>query len=276
MKVLITGHLGFIGNKVYKKCLKLGWQVKGIDLKENRNILYINSYKDIIEFKPEIIFHLAAQPRVKFSVEYPSEALSNNVLGTSTVLEFARNNNVKRVIFSSSSSIYGNNNYPISPYGLHKLMSEMECRFYSEHFGVDTASLRYFNVYSEDQQVSDAYPTVIAAWMKNIRENEKLIVYGDGRHTRDYIHVDDIVEANIFAAIQKENFNGEFFDIGRGENFSLSFIKDFILNKNKNIVFEHLEQKREDPLSTLADINKLKILGWEAKINFKDGIEKCF
>jgi UDP-glucose 4-epimerase len=267
--------MGYIGTKVFNKCKEIGWQVKGIDLKDDKNILDINCYNNIINFKPEIIFHLAAKPRIQFSIEHPSDSLLNNVTGTSRVLEFAKNNGVRRVIFSSSSSIYGNNGSPISPYALHKLMSEMECKFYAEHFGVDTVSLRYFNVYSEDQQVTDAYPTVIAAWMQNIRENKNLLVYGSGKHTRDYIHVDDVVSANIFAATQIDNFNGEYFDVGRGENYSLNYIKEYIISKH-NTVFEHLKEKKSDPIYTLANIDKLNKLGWKAKINFEDGVKKCF
>jgi len=275
MKVLVTGHKGYIGQKVYDKCLKLGFDTLGIDLKEGKDILHINSMKEFSEFKPDIIFHLAANPRIQYSIDAPYNALTNNVGGTSSILQFARTNKVKRVVFSSSSSIHGNSGEPISPYGLHKQMSEMECKFYSKHFGVDTVCLRYFNVYSEDQKVSDIYPTVIAAWMEKIRNNQPLIVYGSGKHTRDYIHVDDVVESNIFAATYIDNFNGNHYDVGRGENYSLNYIKDFILSK-RDVQFMHLEEKKSDPLFTLANIKELDRLGWKAKINFADGIKKCF
>jgi len=163
MKVLITGHKGYIGSKLHKKCLELGWEVIGVDLKEgNRDINYISHYKDCVDFKPDIIFHMAAMPAVQYSVEHPAETLYHNVLGTSNVLQFAKNNGVKRVVFSSSSAIYGNSGFPVSPYGLHKLQSEMECRLYSEFYGLDTVCLRYFNVYSQDQIPTSSYPTVVA------------------------------------------------------------------------------------------------------------------
>lgn len=275
MKVLVTGHLGYIGKKVYDRCIQNGWQTIGIDLKEGNDILNIMYNKQLNEFKPDVIFHLAAKPRIQYSIDYPSDALSNNVLGTSRILEYARKQKVKRVVFSSSSSVHGDSGFPISPYALHKLMSEMECKFYSDHFGVDTVSLRYFNVYSEDQQVTDAYPTVIAAWMNKIKEKNNLIVYGDGIHTRDYIHVDDVVGANLFAALYEGKFDGQWFDVGRGENYSLNYIIEFIKSKHR-VEFEYLPAKPADPLLTLAKINKLKDLGWYAKIDFENGIKKCF
>ena len=275
MKVLVTGHLGYIGKKVYDRCIQNGWQTIGIDLKEGNDILNIMYNKQLNEFKPDVIFHLAAKPRIQYSIDYPSDALSNNVLGTSRILEYARKQKVKRVVFSSSSSVHGDSGFPISPYALHKLMSEMECKFYSDHFGVDTVSLRYFNVYSEDQQVTDAYPTVIAAWMNKIKEKNNLIVYGDGIHTRDYIHVDDVVSANLFAALYEGKFDGQWFDVGRGENYSLNYIIEFIKSKHR-VEFEYLPAKPADPLLTLAKINKLKDLGWYAKIDFENGIKKCF
>ena len=185
MRVLVTGHKGYIGSKIFNKCKNLGYDVLGIDLKEdNKDILNIFSYKKYIEFKPEIIFHLAANPRIQYTIDNPSKSLMNNVYGTSVMLEYANSSKTKRFVFSSSSSIYGNGDFPVSPYGLHKLQSELECRLYSQYYGLDTVSLRYFNVFSEDQIVTDAYPTVIAAWMQKIREQKNLIVYGKGNHTQ--------------------------------------------------------------------------------------------
>ena len=125
MKVLVTGHLGYIGKKVYNKCIDNGWQTIGVDLKNGEDILNLLLDEDLKNYHPDIIFHLAAKPRIQYSIDYPSDALCNNVLGTSRVLEYARRQNVKRVVFSSSSSVHGDNGYPISPYALHKLVSEM-------------------------------------------------------------------------------------------------------------------------------------------------------
>lgn len=276
MKVIITSYKGYIGSKLYKKCLELGWEAIGVDLKENnRDINYISHYKDCVELKPDIIFHMAAMPAVQYSVEHPAETLYHNVLGTSNVLQFAKNNGIKRVVFSSSSAIYGNNGFPVSPYGLHKLQSEMECRLYSELYGLDIVCLRYFNVYSPDQIPTTSYPTVIAAWMQRMKEGKELIVYGDGSHVRDYIHVDDIIACNLFAAKFEGSFSGSCYDVGTGLNYSLNYIKNFIKQRH-NVPFQHLEARKSDALSTRANTDPLLKIGWKAQITFNDGLKGCF
>lgn len=277
MRVLVTGHKGYIGSKVYTECLNLGWEVKGCDLKEDKmDIAYLPYQEEYLSFKPDIIFHLAANPRVQKSVETPSEVAYTNVYGTSCVLEYAKLVGAKRVIFSSSSAIYGNGNGPVSPYGLHKLQNELECKLYSDIFGIDTVCLRYFNVYSEDQQPSDVYPTVISAWMDRLRKGSQLVVYGDGSHRRDYIHVYDIVACNLFAAKYEGVFGGAHYDVGTGINYDLNYIKSFILEKYPSIYFQHLAARPTDALSTLADTKNLNNLGWSAKIDFLTGLESCF
>ncbi len=276
MKILVTGHKGYIGTKVLDRCIKDGYIVKGIDIKEGRDIVKILDYEEYINFKPDIIFHLAANPRVQYSVENPVDTSYHNVLGTAAILQYAKLCGTKRVIFSSSSAIYGNGEGPVNPYGLHKLQSELECRMYSQMFGVDTVCLRYFNVYSEDQKVSDVYPTVISAWMQSIRGGKDLIVYGQGNHKRDYIHVDDIVECNMFASRYYGNFWGAHFDVGTGVNYDLNYIKNYIQENLENINFNHLPARPTDALSTLADTKSLNNIGWSAKINFLDGLQKCF
>jgi UDP-glucose 4-epimerase len=279
MRVLVTGHKGYIGSKVYKRCQELGYEVRGVDLKnqhDKRNILDFKYHEDLERYKPEIIFHLAANPRVQQSVELPSDVSKTNVLGTACVLEFARKVGCKRVVFSSSSAIYGNGDGPVSPYGLHKLQSELECKLYSQMFGVDTVCLRYFNVYSEDQKPSDVYPTVISAWMQRLREGRELTVYGEGQHRRDYIHVDDIVDCNLFAANYYGNFHGSYYDVGTGKNYDLNFIKNYILQNVGDVKFNHLPTRPTDALSTLSDTKNLNNMGWSAKIDFLDGLQKCF
>ena len=276
MKVLVTGHKGYIGSKLYQKCLDLGHEVIGIDLKEGNNILDILNEKFYLSYKPEIIFHLAANPRVQQSVETPSAIAKTNVLGTSVMLEYAKKVGARRFVLSSSSAIYGNGSGPVNPYGLHKLQNELECELYSRMFGVDTVCLRYFNVYSEDQKPSDVYPTVISAWMQRLREGRELLVYGDGRHKRDYIHVDDIVDCNLFAANYYGNFWGSVYDVGTGVNYDLNYIKNYILEILECVTFNHLPERSTDALSTLANTKNLNNIGWSAKIDFLNGIQKCF
>tara|TARA_R110000824_G_scaffold43928_5_gene128196 strand:- start:9812 stop:10660 length:849 start_codon:yes stop_codon:yes gene_type:complete len=275
MKCLVTGHKGYIGSALFKKLQNLGYNVRGIDLKEGKDIL--KNLAEYESFNPDYIFHLAAFPRVQFSVENPSYTLEQNVLGTSRILEFAHKVKAKRVIFSSSSAVYGDDGGPSSPYGLHKLMSESECKLYSELYGVDTVCLRYFNVYSKNQPTDGSYSTVIAAWSENLKNGSPLRIDGTGEQRRDFIHLDDIVDANIFCMKYKNSFTGNFFDVGIGENYSLNFIKKFLIREmTSDIEFYTAPPRPGDTKETLAMPQSLIEIGWKAKINFKDGLVRCF
>jgi len=280
--ILVTGHKGYIGSKLFDKLKTLGYNVCGIDLsagrpEENGDIrrdLY--SYNKVwFKQEPEVIFHLAAQPSVQWSVDNPSEALSHNVLGTSRVLEFAKEVNCRRVIFASSAAVYGDKGTPNSPYGLHKLISEQECRLYSQLYDLDTVCLRYYNVYSKDQKYGGAYSTVISAWMEMIRQNKSLRIDGDGSQTRDFVHVDDIIDANIFCMNHEEKFNGEFFDVGTGTETSLNKVKTEI-EKIKSVQWEIAPSRKGDVKNSIANIEKLKERGWTAQISIEEGLKRCF
>tara|TARA_R100001510_G_C7594658_1_gene163220 strand:- start:3 stop:923 length:921 start_codon:yes stop_codon:yes gene_type:complete len=283
-RCLVTGHKGYIGTKLYNRLKEQGHEVLGIDLQEGHDInddldhgLDGESFHpQYFDFKPEYIFHMACIPRVLYSVEKPVETMKNNVISTTNVLNFARKVGAKRVIFSSSSSVLGNGNGPVSPYALQKLISELECKLYSELYNVDTVSLRYFNVYSEDQTVDHAYATAIANWMHHIKGDIKPFVNGDGEHRRDMVHVDDVVSANIFVANYGKDFNGKVFDVGTGDNISLNEIVEIIHNSFPDVEFDYFDARAGDVLMTKAIIEPLKELGWTAKIQIRDGIENCF
>tara|TARA_B000000609_G_C24105736_1_gene310963 strand:- start:12 stop:896 length:885 start_codon:yes stop_codon:yes gene_type:complete len=285
-KCLVTGHCGYIGSKVYRKLKELGHEVMGIDLAENHNILYdLKEYESpmrgkfnphYFNFKPEYIFHLACFPRVAYSVDNPTLTMENNIMTTSHVLNFAKHVGAKRVIYSSSSSVIGNGNGPASPYALQKLVSEMECKLYSNLYGVDTVSLRYFNVYSEDQEVNGPYSTAIANWMDNIKNNKVPFITGTGEQSRDMLHVSDAVRANIFAMQREENFNGESYDVGTGSNISLNEIKKIIQTHFPDVKFEYIEERKGDVMHTCADISKMKSLGWTTNTEIRQGINNCF
>tara|TARA_R110002033_G_scaffold65320_10_gene116366 strand:+ start:42 stop:860 length:819 start_codon:yes stop_codon:yes gene_type:complete len=267
-KILVTGYKGFIGSHLYSALPED--QRIGIDLKDGEDI--IDQLPDV---QVDMVFHLAAQPRVGYSVENPSYTLKHNVLGTSRVLEWAKGHGAKRVVFSSSSAIYGTGTGPSSPYGLHKLMSEQECKLYSELYGVDTVCLRYFNAYAEDQEYGGAYSTVISAWMELIRQNKPLRIDGDGEQTRDYVHVDDIVSVNLFCANHEGRFNGACFDVGTGEAISLNSIKEFVEERYK-VKWQQSPEREGDVKHTLANIEPLKNIGWKANIKISEGLERCF
>ena len=240
MKILVTGHKGYIGSHLFSRLKNSGYDTHGIDLKDSEDIMYCLPDETF-----DYVFHMAACPRVGFSVEKPTYTLRQNVLVTSKILEWAKDHNVKRVIFSSSSAIMGDGDgQPKSPYGLHKLMSEMECKLFSQLYELDTVCLRYFNAYSEDQPFGGTYSTAICAWMEMIRQNKPLRIDGDGEQTRDLVHVEDIVSANIFCMNHNENFSGKFFNVGSGTSVTMNYIKDFI-DENYNVEWNHAPPDRD-------------------------------
>jgi UDP-glucose 4-epimerase len=271
MKLLVTGHKGYIGSKIFKKLKDSGHDVTGIDLKDGEDILHCLPSETF-----DCVFHLAACPRVGYSVEHPSYTMKQNVQTTSVLLEWANKFSIKRVVFSSSSAVMGNGDgVPKSPYGLHKLINELECRLYFQLYGLDTVCLRYFNAYSEDQQYGGSYSTAICAWMEMIRLGKPLRLDGDGEQTRDLVHVEDIADANIFCMNHKGTFGGKWFNVGSGKSVPLNYIKNFI-DKHHDIEWNHAPPRKGDVRHTSADISGLKGLGWEPKISIEEGLARCF
>jgi len=268
--ILVTGHRGYIGSRLYSKLQADGHEVIGIDLKEGTDILHT-----LPETGVTTVFHLAAFPSVAYSVESPSYTLMHNVLGTSRLLEWSKKHKVKRFIFSSSAAIYGNDGTLGSPYALHKLMSEKECKLYSDLYNMDTVCLRYFNVYSEDQGYGGPYSTVIAAWMESLRNNLPLTLEGDGSQTRDFVYLDDIVDANVFCMNHKHSFDGEAYDIASGKTISLKAIKKYI-DSRYTIAWNTLPPREGDVKHVTPNFNKIKTLGWHAKTSIDQGLKKCF
>lgn len=283
-RCLVTGYKGYIGSKLYKELINQGHEVIGIDLQDGHDInkdlhhgLDKNSFHPAYyNFKPEYIFHLAYIPRVAYSVENPVETTENNILCTTNVLNFAKSVGAKRVIFSSSSSVVGDGEGPVSPYALQKLYDEMQCRLWSKIYGLDTVCLRYFNVYSENQQAKTAYATAIANWMHHIRDDKMPFLNGDGENRRDMLHVTDAVSANIFAMKYDGLFSGKSYDVGTGENISLNEIIEIIHKYFPEVKFEKRPPRKGDVLLTRAKTSDLKKLGWQTKIKINDGINSCF
>lgn len=273
---LVTGQKGYIGQDLYGRLVGLGHDVVGIDLKDGPQFDILEGLESLEKYDFDYIFHLACIPRVVYSVEQPVHTMMNNVLSTSIVLDFAKRKNVKRVIYSGSSSVVGNGDGPASPYALQKLTSELETKLYSDLYGIDTVSLRYFNVYSPDQKADSPYATAVANWMRFIREGKNPFITGDGEQRRDMAHKTDVVSANIFAMEYEGSFGGKHFDVGTGENISLNEMKDIVNTHFPEIKFDYVEDRAGDVLVTKANMQPLKDLGWEPKVQIKSGISRCF
>ena len=266
MKILITGHKGYIGKKLFEQLNNSSNIVDGIDLKDGKNII-----DNLPDCQYDFVFHLAAFPSVQYSVESPSDTFRNNAYGTSILLEWAKSHNVKRVIFSSSAAA----DCIKSPYGLQKYISEKECNLYSQLYGLDTVSLRYYNVYSEDQKYGGPYSTVISAWMHMIREGKPLQIDGDGEQTRDFVHVEDIVSANIFCMNHQKNFAGEVFDVASGTPCSLNAIKK-VIDSNYKVQWHKRPARKGDIKHSHSEISGLLSIGWSPSISIDDGLQRCF
>jgi len=271
MRILVTGHRGYIGSHLYNKLKEeKDYEVVGIDLKEGDDILYCLPDKNF-----DCVFHLAALPRVEYSVENPFYTMKQNVLVTSKLLEWSKNHDVKTFIFSSSSAIYGEDSSPKSPYGLHKLISEMECSLYQDLFDIKCVCLRYFNVYSADQEYGGSYSTVVSAWMQMIKEGSPLKIDGDGEQTRDFIHVNDIVSANIWCMQNIGKINNLWYDVGYGETCNLNDIRGIVDNYNQ-VEWVYAPERRGDIRHTEIGVQRLQITGWIPKTDLYTGLRECF
>ncbi|MEK6922565.1 MAG: NAD-dependent epimerase/dehydratase family protein [Nanoarchaeota archaeon] len=306
MNVLVTGGAGFIGSHLVDKLLEQNQKVIVIDdfslgkeenLEQHNNNQNLTIYKKSIcedltnifkENKIETVFHVAALPRVQFSIQNPIETHNANVNGTINLLNLCKKFNAKRFIFSSSSSIYGDQDKlplqetftpnPMSPYALHKLIGEHYCTLFHKLYKIETINLRYFNVYGPRQSPDGGYACLIPKFIKLISSNTQPTINGDGNQTRDFTYVSDVVEVNVLAskANNKECF-GEAFNIGSGNNFSVNQITENLIKlSNKSIKPIHGPQVIE-PKNTLADINKVKtLLRWAPKIKLQDGLRMTY
>jgi len=294
MKILVTGGAGFIGSNLVDRLINEGYKVFVIDnlsggKKENLNkkaIFYKDDIYHLNKILPlfkeiDYVFHLAANPRVVFSVENPIESHKFNVNGTLNVLYASYKNKVKRLIFASSSAVYGNIKklplkentipHPISPYGLHKLIGEFYCKLFSNLYNLETVCLRYFNVYGPRMDPEGPYALVIGKFLKLKKENKPLTIYGDGKQTRDFVYIDDVVLANILAMKSKKVGKGEVINICSGKNYSISYIAKLIGGKKV-----YLHPRKGEVRHTLGD-NSLakKLLNWQPKIDLEEGIKRC-
>ena len=303
-KVLVTGAAGFIGSNMVKFLLeKTDYKVIGIDNfsggemnksfieeleKNNDRFELIND--DFVNVDLEnvnMVYHFAAIPRVLYSVEHPIETNHDNVSKTLMLLENCSKHNIDRFVFSSSSSIYGDvDNFPTkedepklpkSPYALQKSIIEDYCRLWSELYGLDTVSLRYFNVYGPNQYAENSYATVICAWIKNYIANEEIRLDGDGTQSRDFTYVTDICNANYIIGGYNGKLNGKCFNAAGGNNYSLNEIKGLIeemSNNRPNIIVK--PSRSGDVFKTHSDSSDLGSFGFKTNTTLEEGVKNTY
>ncbi|MDA9374040.1 NAD-dependent epimerase/dehydratase family protein [bacterium] len=289
-KVLVTGGAGFIGREVVFNLIKRGYAVTVLDKAEKPSdfklVKYIkgdiqNAAKCVMAAAgQDFVIHLAAKPRIPESFIDPDSYYDNNVTGTKNVLTAAAAVGVRKFIYASSSSIYGNNPAPHKPYhkpdplnyyAMTKLFGEHLCKQYKNMFDLNYNVLRFFTVYGPEQPGCDDKGLMIAKFLRLAKEGQPLTVHGDGEYKRDYIHVSDIAEGII--ASMESKVRNEVFNLGTGTNISVNSVVDLLRTVYPGLTVELCDKPKGYASETLADISKAKkLLGWEPKVNQISGI----
>jgi len=286
-KVIVTGGAGFIGSHITDLLVDEGHEVFVLDNLSSGRLENVNKEANFIEidilnsstskyFKGvDTVFHVAAMPRVQPSIYDPIESNKQNVDTTLKMLFESKENKVRRFVFSSSSSVYGNAKQlpttencptdPLSPYALQKLIGEQYCKLFSTIYGLETVCLRYFNVYGERMPDNDlAYSTVISVFKKQKQQGLALTINGTGEQRRDFVYVKDVAKLNLIAMNSFCLGNGDIINVGSGENYSVNEIANFF---NSEVVYRPIVL---EPKETLACIEKAKSFKWKPEINLKD------
>ncbi len=279
MNILVTGGAGFIGTNLIKRLLKDGHNVVSLDnystgKKENEQegcVYHDVDIRDAVDFdffmdSPDIIYHLAALPRIQPSFEFPALTMEIGMLGTMNILEWARKKECK-VIYSGSSSVHSG--HYENPYTFSKVMADELCMFYKQTFGVDTKICRFYNVYGPHQLTEGEYCTVVGVFEKQHKNKEPLTITGDGTQRRDFTHVDDIVEGLILTS-ESEEFDLDIIELGRGNNYSINELAGMF-----DCETTYIPKRPGEAEVTLCDTSVAKKdIGYEPKVNIEDYISE--
>ena len=291
-KVLVTGGAGFIGSNLVDELIKKGDRVIIIDdlstgKKENINPeaeFHKLDARDLKKIKPlfsgvDYVFHLAAFSNVQFSIDNPNESNDANLNTTLNVLVAARDAGVKKVVYSASAAAYGNQKQEqwhesmqadlLSPYGLQKYVGELYCSLFSKLYNLPTVGLRYFNVYGKRQRLEGAYAPVVGIFVKKRLEGKPMIVFGDGKQTRDFVSVTDVVRANILAAESDKAGAGEVINIGSGKSYSINKLVKMVGGPTVKMP-PRIEVKKSLADNLLAK----KLLGWKPTVELPEWLEE--
>lgn len=299
-RIFITGGAGFIGSNVVKLLYENNLQVTVYDnlstgywenIKEFSNVIFVKG--DILDKESlikssenhDVIIHMAANIGNLKSLNDPGFDSIVNIIGTLNVLEAAKINKIKKIVYSSSAAIFGELLYqpidekhplePDSPYGVSKLAAEKHCLWFGRHYDIKVVALRYFNVYGVNQRF-DAYGNVIPIWAKLMLDSKPIIIYDDGEQTRDFINVKDVAKANFLAATN-ENTAG-CFNLGSGKSITINHLADVMAKVFDLSVKRMYKPKRAGEVRhCLADISKAKsLLNFQPVVNIEEGIESYF
>lgn len=295
MKYLITGFSGFMGSHLTERLLNDGHEVIGIDRSikfknivanhPNLRMYHMDIFDNIADLFKDIdyVYHLAALTRPQWSIKYPYETTQTNLLGTLKILEYCRDNNIKKIIFASTSDIYGDQAIyptpedvvpnPLNYYALSKWMGEKACELFHTLYGLKYNIIRPFNAYGPRMPLSGIWTSAVATFIDALVNNKKFKTFGDGNQKRDFIYIDDLVDMLILLANDKVDNNA--FNCGSGSNNSINEIREIIEKiTGKTVEFERLPAQFEKK-ETLANISKADILlGWKPKISLEEGLKR--
>ncbi|MCQ5341355.1 MAG: GDP-mannose 4,6-dehydratase [Candidatus Methanomethylicia archaeon] len=289
--ILVTGSSGFIGSHLVERLRIEGFKVIGLDYRPSIFTDIVGDVRDYDLLKGimqniNVVVHCAAQTSVIKSVENPIFDAENNILGTLNILEAARRTNkIECFIYLSSAAVYGIPYYvpidenhpchPISPYGISKLAGEYYTKVYFEIYNLPTICIRLFNVYGKNQDIESPYSSVISKFINRIIKNLPLIIYGDGEQTRDFIHVNDVVDM-IIKAIECKEAIGETFNCGTGKETSINELARIMMSlSGKTLEIKYSNARSSDIRRSCADIRKAeKLLGFKPKISLEKGLEE--
>lgn len=289
---LVTGAAGFIGSNLVDYLLEQGHNVVCVDNESANNEKFHwndkawNVNADITDYRTmknvftnvDYVFHLAAESRLQSAIQNPIEAVNKNCVGTTVMLQCAREAGVKRFVYSSTSSGYGNNPFPnvetqpddcLNPYSASKISGEKFCKMYTDLYGLETVVLRYFNVFGHRSPRRGQYAPVIGIFQRQKESGEPLTIVGDGSQRRDFVHVKDVARANFLAAmLPLKGHEGEVFNVGSGKAYSIQEIADAI---SDNQVY--IDKRSGEMQTTFADITKIgEVIGWKPEIDVIDWI----
>lgn len=302
MKCIVTGAGGFIGSHLAEALIKEGYDVIALDRfspgkRDNLADIRGNSHLTICKMNVcddlspvfeardiDVVFHMAAMPKVQYSIQHPIETHEANLNGTLNVLEACRTWGVKRFVFSSSCAVYGDQNEvpfresfhpkPISPYAVHKFVGEQYAALYYSLYGLETINLRYFNAFGPRQDHRGDYANLFGRFIMRIKAGESPIINGDGKNSRDYVHVSDIVQANIRAAQTTSGACfGQVINIGSGKALSVNDVYEHIMSLHPTKIAPVYNPPVVEIKHAVADIGKAQsLLGWSPQISFEEGL----
>jgi UDP-glucose 4-epimerase len=300
-RYLVTGGAGFIGSHIVRRLLREGAYVRIVDNLSTGQPQRLAEFHDQIDFAKgdlvdesvsdavvkdiDYVLHQAAIPSVQRSVLDVVGTNNANVTATLNLLESCRKAGVRRVVYAASSSAYGDTEVlpktedmptdPLSPYALQKWVGERYCKLYHDFHGLETVSLRYFNVFGPSQDPGSEYSAVVPKFITRLITNEPITVYGDGEQSRDFTYVDNIVDANLLALVTKDA-PGKVFNIGCGERITLNWLIELLERLiGVEAVVTYAPPKLGDVRHSLASISRARtILGYEPKVMMEDGLRR--